>query len=100
MHTPIWICRKEQATPSPPDVPSGSQQQGSSQSSDDDSDSDDSRPLCDLGADSFPLGQLAKRTAFQAHAAKPFPTDDDDDDDKDLHEARYDLLLASLCTGI
>jgi len=72
MHTPM--CRWEQATPTESEMRSASQQHVWNLSSHDDSDSKDSQPLCNLAADSIPLGQLvAKRTPFQAFAARPCP---------------------------
>lgn len=71
LHTPM--CRKEEATPTESETRSASQQQVWNPDSHDDSDSEDSQPLCDLAADSIPLGQLvAKRTPFQAFVARPF----------------------------
>ncbi len=67
------MCRKEEATQTESETRSASQQQVWNPDSHDDSDSEDSQPLCNLAADSIPLGQLvAKRTPFQAFAARPF----------------------------
>ena len=67
------MCRKEEATPTKSETRSASQQQVWNPDSHDDSDSEDSQPLCDLAADSIPVGQLvAKRTPFQAFAVRPF----------------------------
>ena len=67
------MCRKEEATPTESETRSASQQQVWNPDSHDDSDSEDFQPLCDLAADSIPLGQLvAKRTPFQAFVARPF----------------------------
>ncbi len=72
MHTPM--CRWEQAAPTKSEMRSDSQQHVWNHSSHDDSVSEVSQPLCDLAADSIPLGQLvAKRTPFQASAARTFP---------------------------
>lgn len=68
------MCRWEQATPTESEMRSDSQQHVWNHNSHDDSDSKDSQPLCDLAAESIPLGQLvAKRTPFQASAARLFP---------------------------
>ncbi|KAL0041378.1 hypothetical protein WJX79_001252 [Trebouxia sp. C0005] len=65
--------RKKEVTPTKSEMHSASQQQLWNPDSHGDSDSKDYQPLCDLAADSIPLGQLAaKRTPFQAFVARPF----------------------------
>ena len=67
------MCRKKEVTPTKSEMHSASQQQLWNPDSHGDSDSKDYQPLCDLAADSIPLGQLAaKRTPFQAFVARPF----------------------------
>ncbi len=73
MHTPM--CRKEEATQTESETRSASQQQVWNPDSHDDSDSEDSQPLCNLAADSIPLGQLvAKRTSFKLLPQGRFPS--------------------------